>query len=60
LNAPISSHLQYRIIDWGGAYEIVGQQVQVLQKRILKRMTFTCRWSCSNSIFKIFKIFKEI
>jgi len=41
------------IIDWGRAYEIAIQAVQVLQNRILKYMTFTNRTSSANNIFKL-------
>ena len=52
------SHLQYCITDWGRAYKIVIQPVQVLQNRILKYMTFSKRTSSANNIFKLLRFLK--
>jgi len=51
-------HLQYCIIDWGRAYNTVIRPVQVLQKRIVKYMTFSNRTSSASNIFKLLKILK--
>ena len=51
-------HLTYGVVAWGNTYQTFKKPLQVIQKRIIRTITFTNRYSSTRTIFASLRLMK--